>query len=224
MTEFVLPGKGGLDLEIRRLYDTGTAKMDSQCFEANLSNITPDVLVDESDAKNLEAAVNITTDSDTAVAATDYRENAGDFAYSIGQGWRLNFPYIKTGTSSFQVRTSSGAFYSLNDMEFIKEKSTLKSDDSRILWFENHESEDFSLKLIQITDKVEKESSYGTASDLNEDGLKDVTIDSYYVDSAVLYEKNGREYHFDHLGRLLSINDTNGNMITLDYSDSKLRR
>ena len=222
MTEFVLPGKGGLDLEIRRLYDSGTAKQDSQALAMNVLDASVDILTDETGSELSERLSDI-AGSSTAALVNSFR-NAGDFAFSMGQGWRLNFPYMKMVGGVPYVRTSTGSMYSLNQMEFLATSSdsgNITDVADPVFWFHNSEGESFRLQIMQSLNEFEIDSSTSNSDELNQN---EINISSFSISSAVLYEKDGREYHFDSAGRLLKITDPNGNKIVFEYSDFKITK
>ncbi|MDA3939144.1 MAG: hypothetical protein PF693_07530 [Spirochaetia bacterium] len=208
MTEFVLPGKNGFDFELRRIYDTGTAKGDANGLSANISVLLGDIL-NGTIGKDLAISFGSIPSSQILNSVKSYFQNNGDYAYSTGQGWRLNLPYIRGANSTVLVRTSSGAFHNIKSMDVDFERTKEYGIYYREVWFDNHEGEDFTLMVKQTKDPIHLATSL--------QGYLQQTLDSWALVEAVLYEKDGKEYHFDALGRLTSIKDPNGNNISLIY-------
>ncbi|MDY7027332.1 MAG: RHS repeat-associated core domain-containing protein [Spirochaetota bacterium] len=207
MTEFVLPGRNGMDLEIRRTYDTGTARGDAGGLSANMSVSLAEIISGEAVAsigKQLieGSAVQLVN------SVKEYFQNNGDFSYSVGQGWRLNFPYVRGANSGVLVRTSSGSFHDIKAMDLDKSRS-VDLGGKRILWLECHEREDFTLRVVQTKDPVQFSTSIS--------GYVNKAMNSWMTIESDLYEKNGRRYHFDALGRVMYIEDPNGNSIDFTY-------
>ena len=78
----------------------------------------------------------------------EYLFNQGDFAYSVGQGWRLNIPYIKAANSSMILRTADGTMHYINEMELVDVPLYIPKL-KRTLVFEQHEGADFTLIVEQ---------------------------------------------------------------------------
>ena len=213
MTEFVLPGRNGLDLEIRRIYDTGTAIADSAGFSANFNLNAGDVL------GGLETAEKLLQGAVTEVSETlrdsiiDFLINSGDYAFSLGQGWRLNFPYIKRNFSTVLVRTWTGHFFDINSMDVTDIE--LKSFGlKRTIRFENHEIEHFTLVLEQDLSPLKKD----TFNEILE-GDDLIPVPVWFTTGGKLIEKNGVVTVFDEMGRIKEKKDPNGNSIDFIYKD-----
>lgn len=162
MTELILPGPGGFDLVLRRIYDTATAKRDS-----------------------------------AGTSADELKKN-GDYAYSMGKGWRLDFPFIRKDSDEFLVRTPDGGVYSVNSgMTKVLTSTTTLGRDIR---FERHEGEDFTLYAVQKLTSVPKYFLW----------FEVWHTDTYTIDGWRLYTKDGTEYELDAKGRLTAITDPSG--------------
>ncbi|NLW48477.1 MAG: hypothetical protein GXY86_14235, partial [Firmicutes bacterium] len=174
-TEMVLPGRNGFDLTIARHYDTAAARSDafSVAFGGSLGwDIMSPKGIDDS-CENAKAIVDFYnkikdtldeyekwlewTNSNTYQNIRDYVEkfifNQGDYAYSMGQGWRLNLPYVKTANSDLIFCTPDGGMHSLFEMNFEKgEGYTDGNLTYRTITFKQHEGDDFTITVKQIND------------------------------------------------------------------------
>ncbi|MCX7030153.1 MAG: hypothetical protein NTU62_08545, partial [Spirochaetes bacterium] len=217
-TDMVLPGKAGFDLVLKRTYDTATARGDSPGLSINaaLSFSLKSILSNAGELASLLNADSLQTILDQVGGSvlsqlqskiTSIFKNYGDYAYSTGVGWRLNFPYLRTGGGGVLVRTASGAFYLVNNME-LKENELLGLLPTvrRKLVLENHEGEDFTLEVQQAL----------TATILI--GTPPRPVLSWWVEKAVMIMKDGSRCAFDSLGRVTSMEDSSGtNRITFAY-------
>ena len=213
MTEFCLEGHNGMDLKIQRVYDTGTAKLDASGFSGNLS-LNLDMFSSESD--NLEVLDEVISDSiisSLAEGVSSFLKNNGDYSLSLGQGWRLNFPYIRNGVEGVSVRLPSGAYYSINNMNLNKEK-TKENGSIRELWFENHQGDDFEFCVVQALAPISECSLLEFALDSDSVGW----TSSWYLLEAELIMKDGITYQFEAPGRIKEIRDLNDNTITFFYN------
>ena len=105
------------------------------------------------------------------------------------------------------VRTTSGAFYLVNNMD-LKENELLGlvPTTRRKLVLENHEGEDFTLEVYQAL------------SATIQIGIPPRPVLSWWVEKAVLIMKDGSRCEFDSLGRVTSMEDSSGlNRITFAY-------
>ena len=108
VTELVLPGRNGFDFVLKRRYDTATARNDAFALGINV-NIGINLTGPNKDYDVLQKVVDTfleqtnwanTVKGNLIQMLEEYLFNQGDFAYSVGQGWRLNIPYIKAANSS----------------------------------------------------------------------------------------------------------------------------
>jgi hypothetical protein len=173
-TELVLPGRDGFDLVLARHYDTALARNDAfaLAFGGGISlNLISaggtaktvsqlQSFVDSINSiKNTANALTSWTNSDLYQKVRDILEkylfNQGDYAYSMGQGWRLNLPYIKAANSDLIFVTSEGAMHSLYEMEFTEGNGYTEGGNTyRTLTFKQHEGDDFTIKVKQVSNAV----------------------------------------------------------------------
>jgi RHS repeat-associated protein len=217
-TDLVLPGRAGFDFVLKRTYDTATARGDSPGVSINaalsfsLKNLISgsEGLADLVSADSLESIlqqVGGSLLSQLQAKIESIFRNYGDYAFSTGIGWRLNFPYLRTGGSGVMVRTTSGAFYLVNNMD-LKANEYLGAFPMvrRRLVLENHEGEDFSLEVYQAL------------SATIQVGFPPRVVPSWAVEKAVLTMKDGSRCEFDSLGRVTWMEDATGqNRITFAY-------
>lgn len=211
VTELVLPGKAGFNFVLKRTYDSATARGDATGLNVNvsigMSSITK-ILSGDVNPLSLLAGPATGVGSQIESAIKKVYQNSGDYAYSMGLGWRLNFPYIRGSNSSVLVRLPSGSFYSVNGMKITDLQTTGLT---RQVTFENHESEDFTLSVYQFRSDIEVVSLIG--------GMPKVP--GWMVGSATLTLKDGTTYQFDSQGRILWMKDPTGlNTITFKYDSS----
>ncbi len=158
VTEFVLPGKAGFDFVLRRMYDTATARGDSPgsvinlalSFSLNSLAESASELVRLADADALGSlleGIGSSVLSQITAKIDGIFRNCGDYAYATGVGWRLALPYIRSAGGRVLVRTPSGSFYPVNNMDVADASYVLTT---RQLVLENHEGEDFTLVVRQI--------------------------------------------------------------------------
>lgn len=184
-TEAVLPGVNGFDLFLSRSYDTSTAQGDAP-------TIAPDGTSSQS------AVPNIDSSSD------------GSYPWYMGQGWRLNFPYMKWSGSGLWVHDLDGGVVSFGQM---KEISSLLSADEQTLTIvmENHEGSDTT---IELAFEVYKESS-------TKPYWQKKNTASYKYKSATLLMRDGRRADFDAKGRIKTIyNRSRTNWIGFSYENA----
>ena len=160
MTEFVLPGRDGFDFELRRIYDTGTARMDASALKLNYSKYSKkfDTLEDALKAE-IEIHGNYQLSAKVKESLLNYFRSNGDYSYALGQGWRLNLPYIRRSSTGLQVRSPSGSFYDVLSMTRVSYDSFHSEDNrdradpfniSSTLILKNTEYENFTLKRVRI--------------------------------------------------------------------------
>ncbi len=245
MTELVLPGKNGLDLDIRRIYDSATARGDAAGLNMYASVSLSDIITGSASDLIKQIGLNVLSGTVSAIEGSieKYFQNNGDYSYSLGQGWRLNFPYLKTNNGGVMVRTPKGSFYNITSMDVDWDQS-VSIGAARTLTLENHEGEDFTLKVSQIRADVSVSSLKDSVSNLKNaltevigsdtdfaNGLTNYLnlaksienlIPSWITVGASLYTKEGNIYNFDILGRLSSITNATGDVIEFSYDDSLL--
>ena len=209
VTELVLPGRNGFDFVLKRMYDSATARGDAYGIKLNLAvafnlyNMTDfdDIL---KLANRLKNSATLTINPNLATMIKKYFQNNGDYAYSMGLGWRLNLPYIRGGNSTVLVRTPDGAFHSINSMKIVDNKSLAVY---RELKLKNYEGSAFTLYLKQA--RVDFDGSFN--------------IPGWHTIEARLVMKDGTTYQMDKLGRTKQIIDSSGlNTINLHYRNLKL--
>lgn len=152
VTELVLPGLNGFDLELKRTYDTGTARADALSLDINvaislsLAQLKNIGLVKEAVTAGLDLK-NILAGQISALLQK-FITSQGDYAFSMGQGWRLNLPYVKPGSDSIYVRLPDGSMHSVFEMKLVD--SLTVPDAYRELTFEQHEGADFTFYMRQV--------------------------------------------------------------------------
>jgi hypothetical protein len=212
----VLPGKAGFDFVLKRRYDTATSRADSPgvgifaSFGINVSNIF-DLI--EAGAEIAEIVNIIQT---TAGIAGNIEEevknifrNSGDYAYSMGNGWRLNLPYFRQDNKNILLRLENGSFYSINQMDIVECEGTPVT---RKLVLENHEGADFRLEINQVRADIQSETTIdiGALFDgLNPLGELEGEF-SWWIQSAVLVMKDGTRYEFNATGKVTKMVDPPG--------------
>ncbi len=100
VTELVLPGRNGFDLVLKRQYDSATARMDAMALDINVGislgasavKDVPEVAEKIEELKKLRQTAGYIRGGIDLILNYLYRQ--GDYAYSMGQGWRLNVPYV----------------------------------------------------------------------------------------------------------------------------------
>ncbi|MEJ6952421.1 DUF7305 domain-containing protein, partial [Natronospora cellulosivora (SeqCode)] len=229
VTELVLPGKGGFDFVLKRRYDTATARRDA--FSIAL-NVSMGFNIFSPDSGSLEEIYNgFMEEINWANQATGnlisliekYLYNQGDFAYSMGQGWRLNIPYVSSANSSMILRTADGQNHFLNEMK-LKDFSIDVEGLSRSLEFEQHEGIDFTLYVEQEYSPMDYTQLVGYA--LNQDESKEFMHflkSRWYSTGYKLIMKDGTTYEMDELGRTTKMIDPSGlNEINFHYDGIEL--
>lgn len=206
MTELSLPGKNGFDFELRRIYDTTTARGDSSGLNMNVSVTLGDILSGEAGPALLSSA-GMSVAGQVMNTVKSFLQNNGDYAYSLGQGWRLNLPYIRGCNGGVIVRTPTGSFYDITSMDMMNVDS-FNGGVYRKVVFENHEGEDFTLIIHQARLDFSAKQFSSEMFD----------IYGWQLLSAELILKDGTSYKFDPLGRLDEIVDPTGlNQIKVNY-------
>jgi RHS repeat-associated protein len=207
MTELSFPGPNGFDFTLRRIYDTGTARRDARLFNyMTTSGVT--VTLDNYTALMTRLQTNnwSSTDNKTSKKIRDVVAKSGDYAYSMGRGWRLDLPYIMADNGEYLLRSPSGGVYSINSaMAYTTNERT---DDGRMLRFEMHEGEDLTLYSLQHGNRVTDRFC----------GITTGRHMEWSVRGWNLVSKDGTSYSFDESGRLTLITDPSGKFtITVAY-------
>ncbi|MBN1699678.1 MAG: hypothetical protein JW881_19335, partial [Spirochaetales bacterium] len=183
VTELVLPGPAGFDLAISRRYDTSTGVSDSR----------------------------ITADIDTSgnnVDLTPYLKNQGDVTYSMGNGWRLELPYIKNAGSCEILVLPGGSMHSFFDMKIEEEDSD--DEEVSVLSLTPRDKEEFKLKVTREKVTYFKNSHYYEE------------YETWKNNGYVLSMKDGTSYTLDDTGRCTKIADPTGlNTITVTYKSGE---
>jgi RHS repeat-associated protein len=216
VTELVLPGRNGFDFVLKRRYDSATARADAFGLEVNgkigfnLFNSDTKSLVTLADIKKeyeeWKKGYNFINETLRSIIES-YLFNQGDFAYSMGQGWRLNIPYIKAANGSMMICTADGAMYSINEMQIVDVPISLPS--LRLVTFRQTEGDEFTLSIRQIKDSFTKLLT----------GKDQIFKTKWLSMGYTLTMKDGTIYEMDGLGRTISITDPPGkNVIRFHYT------
>lgn len=212
MIELVLPGPEGFDFALRRTYDTATARRDSRILgliantmdDRNITLETYESMKKQIEENNLDSKAKYV---DKQIKNT--RKAHGDYAYSMGLGWRLDLPYVRYSNEEYILHSPSGGEYSFKSN--LEKKATITvGSDRREIKFECHSDEDFTLYAQQ---KGESGSFLiWSWTDWDTTGWR-------------LVMKDGTSYHFSENGSLASITDPSGNFsITFAYDRNKLSK
>jgi RHS repeat-associated protein len=170
-TELVLPGKNGLDLVLKRTYDTGTAQSDA--------------------SSGMDASSN------------------GEYPWTLGAGWRLNFPSMKWNGDGLWVKDLDGRVVSFGQMGVVNNYS---SGGNQIVVLSNHESSD---ETVELTFSSDTHYSYFL-------WWQTGSSTTYKYLSTKLTTKDGREVDFDGQGRVVTILDgTRLNHISFNYNGNQ---
>jgi len=226
VTELTLPGKAGFDFVLKRTYDTATARADAVGLSLNASVGTSSIIELISggafDALGYLASAGWQVGAQVESAIKKVFQNSGDWSYSMGLGWRLNLPYMRSSNSTLLVRLPSGAFYSIEGM---KQTEVVSEEDNRSVSFENHDGEDFILRAVQARTDVDitsllKSGVSGSAVDSLKDILDRMTLPGWALVQAELIMKDGTRYEFDAYGHVTSITDPTGlNTMAFQYGE-----
>ncbi len=229
-TDFVIYGKNGFELPIKRIYDTSTAKQDSSNIVSSfncLSNYAFDkyafaqllslagIEIDfyklcymQNDVKSYKKE-----DIDKKVYEAFLRK--GGYAQCLGVGWRLNLPYIlnipyrisdpsvpEDSKKTIMIRMPSGCYYQFNKMN----RSGNGYVNTAIYTYENHEIEDFTLL-------------YTIKTEFGDRGQ----IKNSCPVSFKLITKDGISYDFNQYGQVTKIYDASEtNVIGINYKEDNL--
>ena len=235
VTDFVLPGKNGFNLPIKRMYDTGTALGDSPSLSLSASlsfNSVADLLNVAGIAAQLAGqGISGEVSAITSKIKGMVQQN-GDYALATGVGWRLNFPYVTTTNTSIAVRLPSGGYYNINQM--VSHNNFWTSNPvSRTLDFGYHEGDDFHFRVNQvrnnitdavsvlggqlssqasaaITQSLTKSTGGGGISVSGAISMVASLIPGWTTVESELWTKDGTHYIFDTFGRVVQIQDKTG--------------
>ena len=125
-----------------------------------------------------------------------YLGNQGDYTYSMGNGWRLNVPYIINSNTEQILVLPNGSMVSIWDMEMPN--PTMK-DEKRILSMYDRDSGYFNLEIKQRKTTYTWQYSNGSID----------TKEIWEAKSYKLTLKNGNVFYFDDKGRLDYVQDSN---------------
>ena len=205
--DFVLPGKGGLDLTISRSYDSGLAQSDWGIDEENMFSALNGFL--DTGAGNWNAFVSFLSGLVAREIDKYLAEPSG--AYGLGRGWRMNFVWVEKNENGQFVHLPGGGMKKIN--------WTIKpgSNGQRKGVFECHAGEHFILEQTQI-----KEGDLYSTAESREEPVK--VGETWTATSYVLTTKDGTKYYLDGFGKLQRIVNRLGNSeIDFTYrSDGKL--
>ncbi|MGQ9779218.1 MAG: RHS repeat-associated core domain-containing protein [Bacillota bacterium] len=218
--DLVLPGRDGEDLVIARTYDSATARADALGLEVSArkeirlgtySNLFSD----------FESVWNwATADAEWKIGdpitnlvkkiAWAYLWCQGDAAFSPGQGWRLEFPYIKLVGSGAYLRMPSGAMYNLHHARLAFQGIVPSQDIGfRVLTLVNEEDEYFTLKITQIG--INHLPLLKDVPDWVKEAVS--LIPSWIPVQYELTLKDGARWHFDMFGRPTRKEDACGRVV-----------
>ena len=151
VTEFVMHGKNGFYLPIKRIYDSGTARTDSPSIALSATlgfDFTADIGNEISTEVGQELNKVGQAIPNFINYMTNYQRFQGDYSYAAGLGWRLNLPYVRASNTSVMVRTPSGGYYPVGEMD--APSTNIDSSVDRHLIFTNHMGEDFTFLIHQV--------------------------------------------------------------------------
>lgn len=231
VTELVLPGRNGFDLVLSRHYDTATARGDAFAMA-----IGGKLGLNFGDFGALDELIEIFSSwekfgewlkgefFDQIIDILEqYLFNQGDFAYSMGQGWRLNIPYVKAANSTLILCTADGAMHAINEMEIV---SAGGIPGYREFTLKQSEGDDFTLTVRQVNAGFDVTHLIReTIGSGDSDGAKIKTMHKtrWYSTGYILRMKDGTQYEMDALGRTKKIIDPSGlNTITFHYNGKEL--
>lgn len=232
VTELVLPGKNGFDLVISRHYDTATARNDAFAMaiggKIGINLVNPDQslkslskveetisawerLGDWASGQFFDNIINI---------LEQYLFNQGDFAYSMGQGWRLNIPYVKAANSTLLLCTPEGTMHAINEMEIVHAGGI---PGHRRMTFKQSEGDDFTLSIEQVNAGVDLTYLVRILGESAIEGAKVRTLykSRWYSTGYLLRMKDGTEYEMDYLGRTTKMTDPSGLNTIRFYYDGR---
>ena len=201
--DFVLPGRGGLDLSISRTYDSGTGQSDWGVDEKNIFSTVFGFI---------EANEWLTIAKEFIARALDNYLSQPAGAYGFGRGWRINFVWVEKNENGQFVHLPGGGMKKIN---WSMDGSGWGGQGHGI--FECHAGEHFILEQHQT--KVS--DLYSDASN----GNQAVKIgENWNTTDYLLTTKEGTQYYMNGSGKLLRIvNRLGTSEINLSYrGDGKL--
>ena len=231
----VLPGRNGFDLVLSRHYDTATARGDAFAMAIG-GKIGLNIMNPGQGIRELQEIKDIFSSwekfgewlkgefFDQIIDILEqYLFNQGDFAYSMGQGWRLNIPYVKAANSTLILCTADGAMHAINEMEIV---SAGGIPGYREFTLKQSEGDDFTLTVRQVNAGFDVTHLIReTIGSGDSDGAKIKTMHKtrWYSTGYILRMKDGTQYEMDALGRTKKIIDPSGlNTITFHYNGKEL--
>jgi RHS repeat-associated protein len=244
-----LSGRDGFDLVLARHYDSAIARSDAVSLAISGSHgfkIIPSS-TNGPDIEGLENIRNVFKNIQEAIKWTNSQTyqnirsmldkllfNQGDYAYSMGVGWRLNLPYVKAANSDMIFVTPEGAMHSLFELDFSKANGYTEGDNTyRTLTFKQHEGDDFTITVKQVANANVDIFSIATQDRILRSGwysleyqitMKDGTV--YLLNGAgrvtkIIDPSGKNEISFDYHGPLLDhLTDSMGRVVKFDYDNS----
>ena len=203
-TDYVLPGINGLDLEIKRMYRTGTSNV--QDMKAEYQN---GVWVDQ-----------VYSDNNTSSFYED--------RYDLGIGMRFSFPAIETkansdGSSYKFLHTEAGDVYRLIGPKRVDGVNTFEPENQTIKDVTVKEGKDFSNGQTDGTSFYVMTNKTGKKTYFAEDGRILGIVDRY--GNKITFEYKTQTYTIDgtvKTKKLISkIIDTMGREVTLEYKEDQ---
>ena len=244
-TEFVLHGKNGFSLPVKRIYDSQTARVDSPSLNLSMSlglNISASMPASIKE-QLISGGIHLVASTIVSKLSEMFQKN-GDYPLALGAGWRLNFPYVMASDTTVLVRLPDGCYYPVNQMEM--EGGAPIVSGMRSLTFENHNGEDFTFKVHQLRINVSGQIQ-GVATKTAEEALRSLLklksesdgdisvlgmvqlaasfIPGWNTIASELITKDGTSYLFDYWGRVTRISDPSGtNVVHFDYNGFELAK
>ena len=218
VTDFIIRGKNGFEFPIKRIYRLNKAKSDIPCLASVLGRTGTSGPNKGYAASLCGMNIDITKmcyDARMGVSLTKEKlyENArinaslnGDYAFSFGAGWRLNLPAIKVSSNTIIATTSDGNVYTID-----KRKNTDGKEitNGRMLVYENHFVENFTVKLSEII--IPPSGGQGQPS--------------WKINGIQLITKDGLTYSFDEKLLLVKIFDpAKTNVIKIEYDKNLISK
>lgn len=201
-TDYVLPGRNGLDLEIKRLYKSG------------ISN------VHEMKVKYVNGAWvdYIQSDADTSSFYED--------RYNLGIGMRFSFPQIEIrknedGSSHKFLHTEAGDTYRLTGLTLVDGVNTYLPENQTVKDVVVREDTSYSNGQSDGTSKYVMVGNDGKKSYFTDDGRLIGIVDRY--GNTIKFEYITQTYTVDGITRtkklISKITDTVGRVITIEYKE-----
>ena len=203
-TDYVLPGINGLDLEIKRMYRSGTSNV--QNMKAEYQN---GVWVDQ-----------VYSDNNTSSFYED--------RYDLGVGMRFSFPAIEAksnsdGSSYKFLHTEAGDVYRLTGPKKVDGVNTYEPENQTIKDVTVKENKDFSNGQTDGTSFYVMENKTGKKTYFAEDGRVLGIVDRY--GNKITFEYKTQTYTIDGIAKtkklISKIIDTMGREVTLEYNEDQ---